>query len=97
MVSSLTAQGGGATSNGRIPMSVKPKTTRCVATWWDDNANVDLVTFVPETEEVEIEIYWEGDSFYIEGLRQGQYLTVPLYGFAKPIADGSAPAEGLAR
>jgi hypothetical protein len=74
-------------------MAIEPIKTKCIATWWDDT---DRETTFPDTEEVEIEIHWEGDSFFIDGLRKGQYLSIPLYGIVKPMADGSAPAKGLA-
>lgn len=76
---------------------MEPVKTRCIATWWEDKPQADLATFVPETEEVEVEIYWEGDAFFIDGLRDGHYLSIPLYGIVRPMADGSAPATGLAR
>jgi hypothetical protein len=76
-------------------MAFEAKTTRCIATWWEDRRGADA-SFSPETEEVEIEVHWEGDCFYVEGLHGGRYLTMPLHGIAKAMADGSAPAKGLA-
>jgi hypothetical protein len=76
---------------------MEPVKTRCIATWWEDKPEADSTTFVPETEEVEVEIHWEGDAFFIDGLRDGLYLSIPLHGIVKPMADGSTPAKGLAR
>jgi len=75
-------------------MAIEPEKTKCIATWWDDS---DPQNPAPNTEPVEIEVHWEGDAFFIDGLREGHYLSVPLYGIVKPMADSSAPTKGLAR
>jgi hypothetical protein len=43
-------------------MAFEARTTRCIATWWEDRRGADA-SFSPETEEVEIEVHWEGDCF----------------------------------
>lgn len=65
--------------------------TKCVATWWEQDADN------PDTEDIEVEIAFEDDAFFIEGLRKGVYLTLPLHTIAQAIADGTRPAKGLAR
>jgi hypothetical protein len=75
-------------------MAVEPQKTKCLATWWEDT---DPENEFPDTEEVEIAIHWEGDAFFIDVLRDGHYLAVPLHGIVKPMADATEPAKGLAR
>jgi|GEM_PF-5567311 len=77
-------------------MAVEPEKAKCIATWWEDRPEVELRTFIPDTEEVEIEMRYEEDCFFIDGLRDGLYLTIPLHGFAESMALGTAPAKGLA-
>lgn len=77
-------------------MAVEPEKTKCTATWWEDQPEADIRTFIPETEEVEIEVRYEEDCFFIDGLRDGLYLTIPLYAIATSIAVGTEPAKGLA-
>ncbi len=57
--------------------------TRCEVGWWDDGESVQ------DPENVEVEISFEGDTFYIDGLREGKYLSVPLKGVAQAMADAS--------
>jgi hypothetical protein len=66
--------------------------TRCMATWWEG----DPETEHPETEGIEVEISFEADAFYVDGLHEGVYLTLPLHAIAKAIADSTRPAKGLA-
>ncbi|HST68796.1 MAG TPA: hypothetical protein VLI94_03960 [Solirubrobacterales bacterium] len=70
---------------------MEQKKTKCIATWWDGEVEN------PETEDIEVEVSFDDDAFFIEGLRQGVYLTLPLHAIAQAIADGTRPAKGLAR
>jgi hypothetical protein len=76
-------------------MAVEPQKTRCVATWWKDDPDADVRdrTYIPDTEEIEIEVRYEEDTFYIDGLRDGHWLTIPLHAVAKSIADGTVPPK----
>jgi hypothetical protein len=67
--------------------------TKCVATWWEADPEVGE----PETEGVEIYVSFDDDAFYIDGLRDGLYLTLPLHAIAQAMADTTRPAKGMAR
>jgi hypothetical protein len=67
------------------------KKTKCIATWWEREVES------PETEDIEVEVSFDADAFFIDGLREGVYLTLPLHAIAQAIADGTKPAKGLAR
>jgi hypothetical protein len=64
--------------------------TKCLAKSWeerDDDA-------VPATQDVEIEVSFDDDCFYIDGLREGEYLSLPLHALAQAMADGTRPPAG---
>lgn len=73
-------------------MTEELEKTRCTGTWWEVTEDE-----VPGTEEIEIAVSFEDDSFYIDGLRDGYYLSIPLHAIAKAIADTTKPAKGLVR
>ena len=66
--------------------------TKCLGTWWEHDSETEH----PETEKVEVEISFEADAFFIDGLREGVYLTLPLHAVAQAMADATKPAKGLA-
>ena len=53
------------------------------ATWWEDDGSEH-----PPTEDVELKIAFDGDCFYIDGLRDGTYLSLPFKEVAKAIVAG---------
>ncbi len=55
------------------------------ATWWQIERKGPGV--VPPSEEVVVEISYESGTLYIEGLRAGHLLAVPLAGIAGAIVD----------
>jgi hypothetical protein len=71
---------------------MEPEKTKCIATWWERDSETEK----PETEKTEVEVSFESDAFFIDGLRDGVYLTLPLHAIAQAIADSSKPAKGLA-
>jgi hypothetical protein len=56
--------------------------------FWEDTKEPE------ESEAVEIEIGFEGDAFFIDGLGEGEYCSLPLHAVAQAIADGTRPVRG---
>ena len=58
------------------------------ATWWEDSGDDAEDTYVPPTEKVELRAEFDGETFYIDGLRDGHYLSIDLRDLAKVMAAG---------
>ncbi|MGE5527203.1 MAG: hypothetical protein ACM3Q9_00895 [Methanosarcina sp.] len=58
------------------------------ATWWEDGGEDTDRDSMPATEDVELRAYFDGETFYIDGLRDGHYLSIDLRDLAKVIAAG---------
>ena len=63
--------------------------TKCRATFTEDEGE-DITA----GEEIEIEVGFEGDCFFIDGLRDGEYLSLPLHALAQAMADSTRPPAG---
>ena len=50
------------------------------AVWYPDDPDTG------PSESVDLDISFEGDTFYIDGLRDGEYLSLPLGAIAAAIA-----------
>jgi hypothetical protein len=57
------------------------------ATWWEGSD--DETDLIPPNEDVELRISFEDEAFYIDGLREGHYLSLPLAAIACAIAENT--------
>jgi hypothetical protein len=61
--------------------------TKCLGRFWDNEGDYQ------DPEGVEIEVGYDGETFYIDGLREGKYLSIPLHAIAQAMADETRPRE----
>lgn len=54
------------------------------AEWWEQGDADDDVT-IPPHHDVELSMYFEDTTFYIDGLKPGHYLAIELTELAKAI------------
>ena len=59
--------------------------TKCIGQFWNNEGEYE------DPDEVEIEVSYEADAFYIDGLRDGQHLSIPLHAIAQAMADETRP------
>lgn len=61
--------------------------TKCIARFWEDDE-------FSEPEDIEIEVAFEDQDFFIDGLKEGRYLSIPLHVFAQAMADSTRLRDG---
>lgn len=54
------------------------------ALWW--KTTDDLVESIESAEDVQIEIGYEDDTIYIDGLRDGHYIAIDLSSIGEALA-----------
>jgi len=66
----------------------EPEKLKVKATWWEEREDDPN----PPSEEVELELFFESGTFFIDGLREGHYLDLDLSELARAIAAEGMPA-----
>ena len=55
------------------------------ASWWDDEEGAEN----PSHEEFDVKLGYTDDTLYVDNLKDGRYLAIPLKAIGMAIAEGA--------